>query len=329
MITELMRKYTAGTLTYMKRTLSIYYIRRGLLSMQEAIYEKAGQVLKDIDIKINTGELEITVDFINIENFEEYLGFGSHMHSNYEFHYIKSGRGTVEIEGVLFELQSKSFYVCAPNALHKQVADKENPMLEYAMMCSISPVENKEMLCCEGSAILETLRKNSSCVVTDKQNIEKLFENIFNEAVDKKTGYFMQIKNYVLHIIAASARNLDTSRSLNYIVPGRNADSHRMKLIEEYINDNLSRSISCKELSRQFYLSEKQLNRVIRNNTGMSTHEYIMELKLLEARKLIHDINIPLREIAEKVGFANEFHLSSRFKKHTGVSPKAYRKRFA
>ncbi len=296
------------------------------MDRQDSINEKTEQILKDIDIGINTGELEIIVDFIKIETFEKGFGFDSHMHSNYEFHYIKKGRGIVEIEGVTFELQSRSFYVCAPSVLHRQVADKDDPMLEYALKCGIFPVEGRGFSGSEGSVILDIISNESFKVVTDEYNMEKLFENIFNEAFNRKTGYFVQIKNYISQIIAFSARNLTPPQPKSYAVPTRNIDRHRMKLIEEYINDNLTRNISCRELSRQFYLSEKQLNRVIRNNTGMSTHEYVMELKIHEAGKLLHSFNLPLREIAERAGFANEFHLSSRFKRHNGISPKDYRK---
>jgi len=156
--------------------------------------------------------------------------------------------------------------------------------------------------------------------------MEGIFDNIFDEAADKNPGYFMQIKNQILQLIIFAARNITDSMKAEYRIPMRNIESHRMKLIEEYINDNLARNILCSELARQFFLSEKQLNRVIRKNKGISTHEYIMNLKIMKAKDMLSNFNMTLHEIADCTGFANEYHLSARFKKHSGVSPRDYRK---
>ncbi len=295
---------------------------------QKQYFEKAVQTLNDMDIRISTDELEIVVDFINIEDFKIGFGYDSHMHSSFEFHYIKRGNGIVELENTSYRLSKKSFYVCAPYVVHRQIADRKEPMLEYALKCSINkakgryPVENTT----EGGFLLDILKNNSFKVVKDNYNMEGIFDNIFDEAADKNPGYFMQIKNQILQLIIFAARNITDSMKAEYRIPMRNIESHRMKLIEEYINDNLARNILCSELARQFFLSEKQLNRVIRKNKGISTHEYIMNLKIMKAKDMLSNFNMTLHEIADCTGFANEYHLSARFKKHSGVSPRDYRK---
>jgi len=169
----------------------------------ERIFERAVQTLNDTDIRINTDELEIMVDFINIEDFKNGYGYDSHMHSSFEFHYIKRGNGIVELEGTSFKLDGKSFYVCGPNVVHKQIADRKDPMLEYALKCSINetkgryPVEKTS----EGGFLLDILKNKSRKVVKDKYDMEKIFEDIFMEAADKNPGYLIQIKTHILKLI--------------------------------------------------------------------------------------------------------------------------------
>lgn len=87
--------------------------------------------------------LYVSIDFINVQSFNDIEGFDEHSHSNHEFHYIKSGTGHVFLGAQEFVLSHGSFYLTGPGMLHKQISDKNNPMLEYAMRCSIRFIMKK------------------------------------------------------------------------------------------------------------------------------------------------------------------------------------------
>lgn len=97
--------------------------------------------------------------------------------------------------------------------------------------------------------------------------------------------------------------------------------------IKDYICDNISMpSLSIKQLCEEFYISESQLRRNFLKQTGMTPHEYIIDVKLnLAKNELVHTSN-SIKTISEKCGFNSPYYFSLFFSQRAGVSPSQYRK---
>ena len=72
--------------------------------------------------------------------------------------------------------------------------------------------------------------------------------------------------------------------------------------------------------------SESQTIRIFKRAYGVTPYAYLLEKKLDLAGQLLRDTNLSVREIAEKLSFADEYYFSNVFKKKTGVSPSVYRR---
>jgi hypothetical protein len=57
----------------------------------------------------------------------------------------------------------------------------------------------------------------------------------------------------------------------------------------------------------------------------MTPHEYVMRMRIKRARNLLAQSNLPLVEIAARVGFSDQSQFTNNFRKFTSVTPKAYR----
>jgi len=68
------------------------------------------------------------------------------------------------------------------------------------------------------------------------------------------------------------------------------------------------------------------LSSVISSKTGKSISTWISEKTIAEAKVLLQDKTLSIKEIADKLGFLEAPHFSNYFKKHTGQSPAEYRK---
>lgn len=73
-------------------------------------------------------------------------------------------------------------------------------------------------------------------------------------------------------------------------------------------------------------MGESTLRRKFHSLMGKSMHHHVIETRILEIRRRLADTDLSLREIAEELGYPNEFYLSRQFKQWTGVSPGTYRK---
>jgi AraC-like DNA-binding protein/quercetin dioxygenase-like cupin family protein len=304
-----------------------------MLSKEDGLMDinKASDMLKELDISFKYERLEVKVDFLTVYPFQPGEGFDFHSHSNYEFHYIKEGRGTVILHEKEYELHPGCFYLTGPGVLHKQYADKEFPMLEYALKCSIhnnnskTNVLNRENTD-ELSYVLSLLNNEADRVIKDTNNLHLLFENVFREVYNRRPGYFSVIKNSVLNIIIFASRSYTDGTLLDYAVPTRDLDNHRFETLRNYIHDNISKNITRQELASYISLSIRQTDRIVRAQTGISIHSFIINERIASAKRLLQSTGFNLSVVAERTGFSSEYHLSSTFKKIVGLTPSEYRK---
>lgn len=99
-----------------------------------------------------------------------------------------------------------------------------------------------------------------------------------------------------------------------------------MEGIAAYIKENLREEIRVEALCARFHLSKNSLYRGFRTHFSCAVNEYILEQRILKAKKLLGETALPIGEIAEQVGM-DPAYFSRLFKKQEGCSPVAYRKR--
>lgn len=102
--------------------------------------------------------------------------------------------------------------------------------------------------------------------------------------------------------------------------------SKEAECMKKYIEEHISQNIALKELSDLVYLSESQVIRSFKREFGLSPHEYSLNLKLEQAKKLLRNTTLMVREIAEYLGFCDAHYFSYIFKHKTGKTPLEYRR---
>lgn len=73
-------------------------------------------------------------------------------------------------------------------------------------------------------------------------------------------------------------------------------------------------------------LHPNYLSNVVKSRTGKSISAWIADKTIAEAKALLRNSTISIKEIAYQLGFAESTHFSNYFKKHTSFSPVSYRK---
>jgi YesN/AraC family two-component response regulator len=105
--------------------------------------------------------------------------------------------------------------------------------------------------------------------------------------------------------------------------------SHKQELINEvlgYIQTNYaSPNLSLTTIAGYFSLSERYLSSLIREQTGKSYADYIIDIRISEARRLLIQTDIPINDIAVHVGYELPNSFYKTFKNCTGLSPRQYR----
>lgn len=94
----------------------------------------------------------------------------------------------------------------------------------------------------------------------------------------------------------------------------------------KYIQKNMAREISVKEMAELFFTSQDHFSRVFKSITGMPPSEYIIRNRLERAKLLLLTTNYSLTEIIQHTGFKTTPYFCRMFKKYTSFTPEAFRK---
>jgi two-component system response regulator YesN len=115
---------------------------------------------------------------------------------------------------------------------------------------------------------------------------------------------------------------------LNQAVPDSMPKS-MVEIVKSHIMDRLAQNLSRNSIAEYFYLSPDYLDRIFKKALGQTVTDYIFVQRILLSQQLLTGSCLSVSEIASKAGFPSLSHFSNAFKRYTGCSPLAYRKKQA
>jgi len=98
-----------------------------------------------------------------------------------------------------------------------------------------------------------------------------------------------------------------------------------INLVLKYISQNYMHKISLSTLSEYAKLSSSYFCRIFKAEVGISATNYINQLRMEKAKKLMEKDSISIKEISISVGIDDQLYFSRLFKKHYGITPSDYR----
>jgi AraC family transcriptional regulator len=101
----------------------------------------------------------------------------------------------------------------------------------------------------------------------------------------------------------------------------------RLKLILDYIEENLAQPIALRHLGELAGTSTRHFERAFRQAIGVPPHAYVLRQRVARAQNLLlGEPRLTIDEIAVRAGFSSSSHLSSTFRRQIGYSPTAFRR---
>ena len=130
------------------------------------------------------------------------------------------------------------------------------------------------------------------------------------------------LSNYLELLLATLLDKSDRTASAKKRVGNRNYEA-----IIKAMNETLNRRMTIEELAKTCKLSPSNLKKIFRKYSGMGVIEYFNQLKVSEALRLL-DEDVAISEISDRLGFSSQTYFCDSFKKHCGITPSEYRKKF-
>ena len=98
-----------------------------------------------------------------------------------------------------------------------------------------------------------------------------------------------------------------------------------MRRAIEYIDDNLRGELTLAAIAEAVALSPGHFAHAFRQATGVAPHRYVLERRVERAKMLLRQSDMPITEIAERVGCSSHSHFSVLFHRITGLTPRQFR----
>ena len=173
----------------------------------------------------------------------------------------------------------------------------------------------------ESKTIGKILALNDSPVLSKLKEAGTILQNLQHEILNQEIGYTTRVNQLIDELFILIARQLtrqNTSR--------RDFPQTFMKL-EQTLRDNLSHQWTVEEMAALVGLGTTAFSEKVKNFTGFSPLNYLINIRISEAIKLLKRQDVNVTDIALDIGFYSSQHFATTFKKLTGYTPSEFRKK--
>ncbi len=110
-------------------------------------------------------------------------------------------------------------------------------------------------------------------------------------------------------------------------LPGGGGNQTVIASVTSFVRANYRNpALKIQDIVEEVHFSPTYLSHLFKRETGIALWDYVTELRIHEARKLLRTTDKKRYEIAYEVGYESPEHFSRMFKRFAGVSPAKYRK---
>lgn len=248
--------------------------------------------------------------------------------SGVKFFYVLDGKFQVNIHRAAFTLYPGDIALVLPG----QEFGSSNEVLEIGsftwLHIEAGRQEKDEIILDKWSslsgneiiAISKILFLSSPVVITKFNEAGKILKCIQQELFSQEIGFYARVNYQIDELFIQITRGL--ARQNN---PGRDFAKTFIKL-EEALRMDLSHQWTVDAMAALVGLGNTLFNEKVKSYTGFSPLNYLINIRISEAIKLLKNKNIPITEIALDTGFYSSQHFSTTFKKLTGFTPGEFRK---
>lgn len=173
----------------------------------------------------------------------------------------------------------------------------------------------------EGGAIARILLLNKLPVLSNQKEAGILFQKVGNEIFNQELGYITRINQMIDELFILIARQLTRQNNLSRNFP------QSFLLLEQSLRKNLSHQWTVEEMGALMGLGNTAFSEKVKSYTGFSPLNYLINIRISEALKLLKRPDVHVTDIALTVGFYSSQHFATTFKKLTGYTPSEFRKK--
>ncbi len=267
-------------------------------------------------MKTNNNQFhELEKDIIVFHNKNEIPHISiPHLHSQYEINYNISGAKGFMIGGEVYECSKRNLILIPKVQTHKVVVKQNEPYERCIINIDEYVVELIAAMCEESS--IEWIRSDAAMVDLSEEEHNEFMSLVheYNRLENDKNSLLTFSK--LLEMMSFLKRMFEKPHKQKRME--HDMISHTdlvLKCVEQSF-----RRVSVGEIAKEIYINEDHMNRVFRENTGLTIKQYLTLRKIAEAKKHLY-LGKSVKDACILSGFGNYANFLRTFKKYEGYSP--------
>jgi AraC-like DNA-binding protein len=250
-----------------------------------------------------------------------------HFHTFYELCVVLCPNTKHFVEGQPYDLQMFDIMGLRPNVLHRTQYPAGGPCKRLIIQFNLPHYGSG--LSNEYEQLLQMFHQELPIFRFDAElqhRIYRKLNDIFQLA--QKTD---SMRNMIIHqkfIEFLTLLFLNKENNLYRIESDMTPTEQKIYAITSYIHSHYAEELSLNMLAQQFYISNYYLSHQFKDVTGFTLSDYIQMTRVRNVQSMLMSTQIPITEVALRCGFNSFSQFNRIFRKHIGMAPSAYRKKY-
>lgn len=246
-----------------------------------------------------------------------------HIHPYYEIFYLINGDCTFFIGHNIYQLNQGDLVVVPKGEIHKSTYPQIGSSQRFVVCFKESHVDWVCQLL-ERSTVESAL---TSGVISIPQGRRAYIESLMTQLIAESEGQdalspaFVRTQLLELTLFLIRCRLFGQSS-----VKEIDVDNQLIQEVATYIYQNYQSRLDLQEIADRFHISRSYLSRKFKAVTGFGFKEYILNLRIKNACRLLLQTKKSITDIAFECGFNDSNYFGDAFRRIKGISPYKYRK---
>lgn len=269
--------------------------------------------------------------FYLIDRHKTEFTYPLHVHKEFELNFVEHCKGARRIVGDHMEVLGEYDLVLVGGGIEHtwEQHECESESIREVTIQFSPDLFGDVLLGKNQMASLRALLENSlNGIAFSMPAIMRIYTRL-NDLLQTQPGFYRVIKLMELLYELSLEEDFHLLATSSFAHVSHSADSRRVRKIEEYINTHFKEEIRLQDLADLVGMTTTSFSRFFKLRTGRTVSDYIIDIRLGYAARLLADSTTSVVEICYECGFNNVSNFNRIFKKRKGCSPTVFRSTYA
>jgi AraC family transcriptional regulator, transcriptional activator for feuABC-ybbA operon len=231
------------------------------------------------------------------------------------------GECRLNIRGKKYTVDRGRLAVIIPGTRHMEVTALGTDYL----VAWISVHITKTVIHFSGKNASGELYTIQGCTLEENDGINVANARIVAELRKRPIRYETMVRTLVLQLLLHIIRLVEGMGSNRPEI--NNWKDRIVNDVQKYIENQYQKHLTLTDISREMCVSINYLNTIFKNKTGTTIMQHVQTVKLAAAKTLLQSEEKTIKEIADLLGYYDQYHFSKVFKKEVGSAPSEFRRK--